>query len=92
MNYKNTAPRRKVWMSMRILRTFSQADLLITTETSYRTVRRYLSALTKAGYVRQQGKGHEAKYQLLRNTGPKPPSIKGDRLIDQNTGITYELA
>ncbi|EGU35365.1 hypothetical protein [Vibrio scophthalmi] len=88
----NSGPRRKVWMSMRILRTFSQADLIITTEGSYRTVRRYLSALIKAGYIRQQGRGQSAKYQLLRNTGPKPPAIKGDALFDQNTGERYELA
>lgn len=92
MAFKNTAPRRKVWTSMRILRTFSQADLIITTETSYRTVRRYLSALVNAGYVRQKGRGSDARYQLMRNTGPMPPAIKGSKLIDQNTGRDYDLA
>lgn len=92
MAFKKSTPRRQVWMSMRIMRTFSQQDLLNTTESSYRTVRRYLSALVNAGYVRQKGRGSDARYQLLRNTGPMPPAIKGSKLIDQNTGVIHELA
>ena len=88
--------RHRMWQSMRILRVFDRHEVASTATASVNTVRVYLSALQKAGFLRQQGD----KYQLVRNTGPKAPTPcyagSGKRglygVTDPNTNVTYELA
>lgn len=87
--------RRRMWQSMRILKAFSRDEVACTAEASVNTVRVYLSSLVKAGFLRQRGD----KFQLVRNTGPRPPvpNYKGSGkkglhgVTDLNTGVTHEL-
>mgnify|MGYP006146733455 CR=1 FL=1 len=93
---QNPSVRQRMWQSMRILRAFDRHEVATTAEASVNTVRVYLGALLKAGFLRQRGD----KYQLVRNTGPKPPAPnyegRGKRglrgVTDLNTGATHELA
>lgn len=93
---QNPSVRQRMWQSMRILRAFDRNEVATTAEASVNTVRVYLSSLAKAGYLRQKGD----KYQLVRNSGPKPPipnyEGRGKRglrgVTDPNTGVTHELA
>ena len=93
---KHPSVRHRMWQSMRILRVFDRHEVASTATASVNTARVYLSALQKAGFLRQQGD----KYQLVRNTGPKAPTPcyaeRGKRglygVTDLNTGVTYELA
>ncbi|WP_421173801.1 hypothetical protein [Aeromonas enteropelogenes] len=96
---QNPSVRHRMWQSMRILRTFDRDEVASTAEASVNTVRIYLGALVKAGFVKQQGMGVEATYQLTRNTGPKPPHPLYKRrgkyglygVTDLNTGVDHEL-
>ncbi|MGE4298935.1 MAG: hypothetical protein AB7E47_12985 [Desulfovibrionaceae bacterium] len=75
--------RDNMWRGMKMLRTFSVADLAATSSTesvpvAAETVREYLLFLTRAGYVARvkTPAGSPALYRLVRNTGPKPPQIQ----------------
>lgn len=93
---KNPSVRHRMWQSMRILRVFDRNEVANIATASVNTVRVYLSALQKAGFLRQQ----DDKYQLVRNTGPKPPAPcykeSGKRglygVTDLNTGVTHDVA
>lgn len=79
-----------LWRSMRGLNMFSPVDLSTTATTEDTSVteeeaHKYTQALLKAGYlcVRQKavpGK-RPAIYQLVKNTGPRPPEVKRLRVV-----------
>ena len=93
---QNQSVRFRMWQSMRILKVFDRNEVAVTAEASVNTVRVYLGSLVKTGYLRQQGD----KYQLVRNSGPRPPTPKYKELgkrglrgvTDLNTGVTHVLA
>jgi hypothetical protein len=104
--------RARMWTTMRVLKTFDVPMLIMTAEVTRRAVDDYLNQLSRAGYVRFNGRRFKKSgpgrldcvrdwgtYTLLRNTGPRHPTIsafKGksqpQRLTDHNTGAAVELA
>lgn len=94
--YEHAAPMResrsraRLWRAMRILRTFTVAELSATAEVSPNSARKYVRALAHAGYLRvatpyrQGAVGGHASYLLIRDTGPHAPSIGKQRLRDPN--------
>lgn len=79
-----------IWRSMRTLKTFDKHDLAETSDVPLRTAQSYLTMLLPAGYLRivMAGKpGHAARYQLILNTGPRPPMIQRvKQVFDPNLG------
>ena len=81
--------RDRVWQSMRILRSFTQPDLVATADISTSNVKKYVSGLLKSGYLKVQHerdsgrKGGHAVYRIVRDTGPKAPRLQSD-------GNTYD--
>lgn len=85
----------RIWQIMRKMKTFSALDVAawstrddddVTTE----DVQRYIRPLLDAGYVRVRGEAQRgkrpARYQLVRDTGPKPPVMKRIQAVyDPNT-------
>jgi len=69
--------RTKLWRAMRILRDFTIGDLLAVCEVSSRaSINTFCFQLRRAGYLmqRRSPRRHgEARYRLLRNTGPESP-------------------
>lgn len=88
---------RRVWQAMRMLRTFSVADLEVTAEAGKSVAERYVRALSAAGFLRLvrprvSGRaGSRNVWQLVRDTGPLPPIRRKDRsgVFDQNTQEAY---
>ncbi|MGD9862566.1 MAG: hypothetical protein AB7S99_05070 [Pseudodonghicola sp.] len=89
-----------IWRSMRMLRKFSTVDVALhsstpATQVTESTVKSYCSMLLATGYLRvlqkaDPVKGRKAIYQLVRNTGPKPPMIQRVKQVyDPNTGTVY---
>lgn len=89
-----------IWRSMRMLRKFSTVDVALhsstpMTEVTESTVRSYCTMLLATGYLRviqkaDPVKGRKAIYQLVRNSGPKPPMIQRVKHVyDPNTGQVY---
>ncbi len=69
--------RAKIWKVIRGLLTFTSLDVAITSGASYENIKQYFRALSKAGYIRKEGKrGKEIIYRLIKNTGVKPPVAK----------------
>ena len=87
--------RYRAWQSMRILRRFSIQDLVATAWISKVNAKKYVSLLQQCGYVRtaianRNGcRGDHAVYRLTKNTGPKPPRMRGDGMFDPNTGEEF---
>ncbi len=84
-----------MWLAMRMLVRFSAVDLAAHCSTGRVTVTRedaqaYCGVLLRHGYLKclrkaAPDRGIEAVYQLIRNTGPKPPVLKRIRaLFDPN--------
>lgn len=89
-------PEYQMWQTAKAMRMFSATDLkahLATTDVTLKKVEAYLRVLLKGGYLRVVQKAvpgeRVARYQLVRDTGPKPPVSKRIRvIIDPNTGET----
>lgn len=86
-----------LWRAMRMNPQFTIVDLMAlsnteTTRVKDRSVRDYVGALVRAGYLRVVRKanpaiGQTALYRLVRNTGPKPPQIQRvKQVFDPNLG------
>lgn len=83
-----------IWRSMRMMRQFSPTDLAIHSTTdvvdvSDQAAKEYCRMLTRAGYLRVIDKAlpgrREARYRLVKNTGPRPPREKRVRAVfDEN--------
>jgi hypothetical protein len=83
--------RSRMWQAMRVLRTFTVADMEATAEVSRASATHYVRALRDAGYVqRLPGKriGQAAQfmsYRLVQNTGPHAPRVShGGKVLDMN--------
>jgi hypothetical protein len=88
--------RERAWLSMRIMREFSMADIQATAEISRSNLDKYLSLLARYGYVQKVGwvnrgkRGGYEKLLLVRDTGPKSPLVLRDTgMRDLNTGEEY---
>lgn len=75
------AIRRQIWRSMRILRRFTQPDLLRTVpNATMNNVKKYVHMLTCHGYLCKDGTmisgrlGEFQMYRLVRNNGPIHPT------------------
>jgi hypothetical protein len=101
--------RSRIWKVMRVLKTFDVPTLMIAAEVKRRACDDFLNLLVRAGYVRMNGYNFKrlgsgavrdwSTYTLLRNTGPRHPTISAyrgkaepQRLTDHNTGASVELA
>ena len=81
-----------VWRSMRIQKTFNARQLVASTAAALHinTVRTYLRQLARAGYLKEVcvEQGLLTTYQLMENTGCKPPQILKNKCVyDANLGI-----
>lgn len=75
-----------IWNTLRINQTITPNVTKAVTKCSITSIRRYLLALEKAGYVRcnriskklspEERAGQEYSYKLIRNTGPKAPILR----------------
>lgn len=79
-----------IWRSMRMMRQFSPTDLAIHSSTdvvdvSDQAAKEYCRMLTRAGYLRVIDKAlpgrREARYRLVKNTGPRPPRERRVRAV-----------
>ena len=89
--------RDRIWQSIRVLRQFTQPDLIATAEAGRDNVRKYVRGLLRAGYlVIGQPKGNGKKgghtiYRLVRDTGPHAPRQQSDgRTWDPNEHKVYD--
>lgn len=81
-----------MWRSMRILQQFTSRELAATSTTddvkvSEPHARKYATDLHKAKYLRimQNANNRMTVYKLIRNTGPKSPSVQQDgTVVDRN--------
>ncbi len=87
-------PLQNMWRSMRLLPIFSPADIAMHANTegaevSEDVAKEYCRRLAAAGYLRVEVKAQPGKrsalYRLIRNSGPKAPTIKRVLAVqDQN--------
>lgn len=84
--------RAKIWYAMRVMRHFTIADLMAVTEQDNKySILTFIGYLRRAGYViaryGNKGKHELTSFVLVRNTGPKCPSIlrNGKTIWDHNT-------
>ncbi len=85
---------QKVWTAMRILRTFTLADLAATTEVCEKDCYRYVHPLMRAGYVAatRERSLHRRVYRLVRNTGPRAPGVRRLTVTDRNDRTVHQMA
>lgn len=85
-HYRPSAPKQKMWQSMRILRGFTPSDIAQTADVSLDYAMAFINTLRRAGYLKRQvgAKGGFAPHQLLKNTGPHAPRhwVKERKLYD----------
>ena len=90
---------QRVWQAMRVLRRFSTAELMMTTDASESAVMKYVRALARAGYLqcakpRCSGRaGSRDVWQLTRDSGPLAPIRRwdGSGVYDRNAGVAWPL-
>ncbi|RQO63133.1 hypothetical protein DBR47_00745 [Paucibacter sp. KBW04] len=97
-NKSSVAPGlQRAWQSLRILRTCTRGDISATAELADATVRAYVSALIKAGFIKvtrprtRRYAGVQEVITLVRNTGPIAPIARadGNGVYDRNTDTTW---
>lgn len=79
----------RLWQSMRSMRVFSLADLIVTAFVPMQTAMTFLYKLQKAGFVRREpyrNASRKAVYRLIRNTGPNFPRIERDGSVRDRNG------
>lgn len=88
--------RSKIWASMRMLPSFTTAELVATAEAGVNNTTRYVHALARAGYLRKLSDcksgltGGHAVWKLVRNTGPHAPRARTQgAVLDINTGQSF---
>ena len=79
-------------MAMRKMRVFTTRGLERITGAKYQNAKRYVAALARAGYLRQEGFELQCrKWRLVRDSGPYPPTVRRDgSVFDVNTRTVYE--
>jgi hypothetical protein len=104
---RGPSARERIWSVMRILKRFDLPMLMITAEANRRACEDFVNLLSRAGYVRRldmpvrrRGAGNIdvardwSTYVLVRNTGPRCPSISNSRerrLLDRNNGRSVPI-
>lgn len=96
--------RARLWSAMRVLQTFDLPQLALSCGGISRSLASFLRDLGLAGYFAElrpadPATGRPAVYRLVRNTGPRAPTIAhrdmGGRfarcVVDRNTGDLHEL-
>lgn len=88
--------RARMWQSMRMLRTFTVADLQATAEVSRASATHYVRALLDAGYLQPAVRNARIcrnkfrSYWLTKNTGPHAPRVSRDgSVFDPNIEPTH---
>lgn len=82
--------RSRMWQSMRVLRSFTIADVITSAEVGASAAMKYVGYLRKAGYVRcvvprERGRtGAHAQFRLVTDTGPHAPRIGAHGVCDPN--------
>lgn len=86
LNVMGRTGHQLIWNTLRINLTITPSVTKAVTKCSITSIRRYLLALEKAGYVRcrrlekhlspEERAGQEYSYKLIRNTGPKAPILR----------------
>lgn len=99
---KLRTPEDNMWTSMRHLGVFTPTDIAAHSATEAvivtgETASIYSRALLSAGYLRVVSKAtpgvREARYRLIKNTGPSAPRIRRVRaLVDMNTEAVMMLS
>jgi len=92
-----TDARQRAWNAMRILKTFTLADVGPVADIGERNLRTYLNALYRSGYLaveRPKRNGHvngHVVWRLTRNSGAKRPHPlrDGSGLYDPNRDQVY---
>ncbi len=95
-------PAGNLWRAMRMLRTFTPRDLAAhahtdVCEVSERAALDYCQMLLRAGYLKVMRKAvpgrRQAVYQLVRDTGPRPPRERRLRAVwDDNRGEIMHIS
>ena len=72
--------RKKVWASVRKLKTFTKRELMFDSETNKDTSREYVNALFKGGYVEKTGEKIKGsiQFRLCKDVGIDAPRIRRD--------------
>lgn len=96
MNANNSAC-QKIWRSMRMHRSFTCDDIVMTSESSPGNVRTYVATLAKHGYLLCVGSSKtihgrfKPVWRLIRNTGPKAPRRLQDGKIVWDPNLKQSL-
>lgn len=86
--------RSRMWQAMRVLRSFTVADLMATAEVGDSAAAKYVRYLARAGYLRcvvakANGRtGGHAQYRLVKDTGPFAPRVGKQAVRDPNLAPT----
>jgi hypothetical protein len=106
---RRRSARERLWAAMRVLKRFDLPMLMMTAEAKRRSCEDFINLLSRAGYVRRvdmpvarAGAGNLdvartwSTYVLVRNTGPKAPTITNPRggprqLVDGNNGASVPV-
>jgi hypothetical protein len=85
--------RRQAWQSMRIMRRFTRADILISAEINESNLRKFIKGLLRCNFLdlaqeRVSGRpGSVDVLRMARDNGPRPPILHIDgSMTDPNTG------
>lgn len=85
--------RRQAWQSMRIMRRFTRAAILISAEINESNLRKYIKGLLRCNFLdiaqeRVSGRpGSVDVLRMARDNGPRPPILHIDgSMTDPNTG------
>lgn len=88
------AGRTKMWLAMRMLRTFGADDIATASDCKPNSVQRYIRALKAGEYLRistpkRNGeRGGSTVYRLARDTGPVAPRVASTgKLYDANLAM-----
>lgn len=95
---KREHKRARIWSAMRILRSFTLADLQATCELKNKdSAGTFVAALRRAGFVAARrgncGRHEPVQFRLVRDSGPHCPSIVhgGKTVWDPNTDTDYPI-
>lgn len=73
----------RMWKTMRVLGAFTIVELMTVSNVPCGNAQNYVFALKKAGYIRRENKqktgtrqGNYYTYRLIKNTGPKAPTMR----------------
>lgn len=95
---KRAHKRQRIWSAMRILRSFTLADLQATCELPNKgSAATFVAALRRAGFVSARrgncGRHEPVQFRLVRDSGPHCPSIVhgGQTVWDPNTDTDYVI-